>query len=125
MAINTPYLGSSATPGNTTGTGLGINTSYLSTGLTELTSALSVWGKVEALKSVVADSNVSILGLADLQSGRTQAGLLSYATTASATSVVLPDGAFGIYAVGASAASLVYRSGNTTYIWSSTSAKIL
>src|SRR5438876_3579212 len=52
MAMNTPYLGSSA---SAAGAGSGVsnlNTSYISTGLTEITSALSVWGPVTFLSSI-------------------------------------------------------------------------
>lgn len=53
MAMNTPYLGSSATvPAN-------LNTSYLSTGLTEITSALSVWGPVTFLGTMPQFSTIS------------------------------------------------------------------
>lgn len=53
MAMNTPYLGSSATvPAN-------LNTSYISTGLTEVTSALSVWGPVTFLGTMPQFSTVS------------------------------------------------------------------
>ena len=56
------------------------------------------------------------------------ATLLSKATTASVTSLVVGDGELMItdVAVGANAAAvLAFRSGNTTYRWSSTTATIV
>lgn len=145
MAMNTPYLGSSATvPAN-------LNTSYISTGLTEITSALSVWGPVNFLSGVISlstttttfssisvgpgaltgngqfnsGSSASFKGFVDFNSTRTQAGLLSYQTTASATSLNLPDGAFGIYFESVTSCRLCFRSGATTYTWIATTGAIL
>lgn len=141
MAMNTPYLGSSATvPGN-------LNTSYLSTGLTEVTSALSVWGPVTFLGTMpqfstisasvgtftsnvsiggtlTVKSNISALGGLDA-SQTTQSKFLSYQTTASATSLILPDGAFGVYFESVTSCRLCFRSGVTTYTWIATTGAVL
>ena len=101
MAMNTPYLGNSLSAVSN------VNTPMIRTGLTELTS------------------NVSLPGFVDVNSGLTQAELLSYATTASATSAILPDGAFGVYFRSATSARLVYRSGATTYTWIATTGAVL
>ena len=86
---------------------LNVNTPMIRTGLTELIS------------------NVSLPGLTDLQSARTQSGTLSYATTASATSTILPDGAFGVYFQSVTSARLCFRSGATTYTWIATTGAVL
>ena len=52
MAMNTPYLGSSASAAGAGSGASNLNTSYISTGLTEITSALSVWGPVTFLSSI-------------------------------------------------------------------------
>lgn len=63
-------------------------------------------------------SNLAVL---DLRKAR----VFSRTTTASASSAVLADGEFAITAIGASSAVLAFRSGNTTYLWSSTTADVL
>src|SRR3989304_743927 len=65
--------------------------------------------------AVTASSTASFIGVADFQSGRTQAGLRSYLTTASATSAILPDGMFGVYFHSGNSCRLCFRSGATTY----------
>lgn len=50
---------------------------------------------------------------------------LSRVTTASASSAVLADGELAIAGVDADSAVLAFRSGNTTYTWSSTTAGVL
>lgn len=57
----------------------------------------------------------------NLQSAR----LLSRATTASATSLIIADGEFAIAFQSVSSCRLVYRSGNTTYTWIATTGAVL
>jgi len=190
MAMNTPYLGSSASAAGATSGVSNLNTSYLSTGLTELTSSVSIWGTLQVMggggllvssgsitqtggtasfstllasvisttggtvsaTSIVASnlsttgaisgtagtfssitvgtglatlSASSLRGLADFQSTRTQAGLLSFQTTASAASTILPDGAFGVYYLSNTSMALAFRSGVTTYTIRATAASVL
>lgn len=141
MAMNTTYLGSSATvPEN-------LNTSYISTGLTEISSAVSFWGPVTYLQGVtgLTAANLSastatfttlvvtgvstLSGLAtatsgislgagsvfDGGSGHTHAGFVSALTTASGTSVLIPDGGFMFTNVSVTSCTLQFRSGVTTY----------
>lgn len=145
MAMNTPYLGSSATvPGN-------LNTSYLSTGITEITSAVSFWGPVTFLNSavtlsgsgnfstLVASSTGSIGGLLTATSGLSvgagkvvdgatlnpkTATYTSGITTASVTSNVLTDGSFMFTNVSTTSCTLAFRSGNTTYTFRATAATL-
>lgn len=90
--------------------------------ITGTTGTLTSTLTVGALATLSASS---MRGLADFQSGRTQSGTLSYATTASATSTILPDGAFGIYFQSVTSARLCFRSGATTYTWIATTGAVL
>lgn len=143
MAMNTPYLGSSATvPAN-------LNTSYISTGMTEITSALSIWGPVSFLQqapnfasglsisaltvsstatiggAITATSGISV-GAGKFFDGATlnpkAPAFLSGVTTASATSNVLADGAFMFTNLSVTSCTLAFRSGNTTYTFRATAA---
>lgn len=143
MAMNTAYLGSSASvPGN-------LNTSYLSTGITEITSGLSVWGQISFLNGspnftsgvsattgqfsstltvgglATFTSGVTVDGALNVNSNHTQANFLSYQTSASAASTILPDGAFGVYYLSVSSMALAFRSGVTTYTVRCTAASVL
>jgi len=88
-------------------------------GAATLTSTASVGGLA------TFTSGVTVVGPLNVNSQHTQANFLSYATTASATSVVIADGAFGIYFQSVTSCRLVYRSGNTTYTWIATTGAIL
>jgi hypothetical protein len=59
------------------------------------------------------------LGTLDL----TEAQTLVRSTVSSASSTVLKDGEFAVVSLAASAATLAFRSGNTVYLWSSTTAQ--
>lgn len=54
--LNTPYLGSSASVPAV------LNTSYISTGLTEITSSLSVWGTTSFLSNVTIGGTLAVGG---------------------------------------------------------------
>jgi len=153
MAINTPYLiGDLSSQSN-------INTPYIVTGATQLTSDVSsaetlfVGGNLilrGALQSASAisggaitgttgtftstltvgglttfTSSVTVDGFLNLNSQRTQSGFLSFATSASASSAILPDGALGVYYLSVSSMALAFRSGVTTYTIRATAASVL
>lgn len=98
-----------------------VNTAYLGSGQTTMFGA----SNVSILTGDLIASDVSVTGLGDFQSGRTQAGLLSYRTTASATSLILPDGAFGVYFHSGNSCRLCFRSGATTYTIIATTGGVL
>src|SRR5574341_1134121 len=103
-----------------------VNTAYLGSQQTTLfTSNVSLLSQGTLVASDVRTSNISIGGVADFQSGRTQAGLLSFRTTASATSAILPDGAFGVYFHSGNSCRLCFRSGATTYTIIATTGGVL
>lgn len=85
----------------------------------------AITGSTLTLSGAATLSASSMRGLADFQSTRTQAGLLSYQTTASATSAILPDGAFGVYFLSATSCRLCFRSGVTTYTVIATTGAVL
>ena len=84
-----------------------------------LTSTLTVGG-VTTLSSAA-----TIVGALNVNSQHTQANFLSYQTTASATSAILPDGAFGVYFVSTTSCRLCFRSGNTTYTFLASTGAVL
>lgn len=83
-----------------------------------LTSTLTVGGKITATSVVSAQNGLDV-------SQTTQAKFLSYQTTASATSLILPDGGFGMYFLSTTSAALAFRSGATTYTIRVTAASVL
>jgi hypothetical protein len=124
MAMNTPYLTS-----DTRSLG-SVNTPYILTGATAFNSDVSstgtlfVGGNALLQSKAVVTSNLSAQAFLD-NSQTTQAEFLSFNTTASATSAILPAGAFGIYFVSATSARLCFRSGVTTYTWIATTGAVL
>lgn len=147
--INTPYTNVGVTSfSNTSSAGtmwvndFVVRGSYTTTGAVVFGSTMSVTGAsslgvMSAAGAATFSSTVSIAGAtthtstasfrgaADFNSGRTQAGLLSYLTTASATSAILPDGAFGIYFHSGNSCRLCFRSGATTYTVIATTGAVL
>ena len=100
---------SAASFGGITGT-TGTLTSTLTVGgAATLSSTLTVGGLT------TFTSAVTVVGALNVNSQHTQATFLSYQTTASATSLIIPDGAFGVYFVSATSCRLCFRSGVTTY----------
>lgn len=83
-----------------------------------LTSTLTVGGKLTATSIISAMAGI------DASAG-TQSKIFSYQTTASATSLNLPDGCFGVYFESVTSARLCFRSGATTYTWIATTGAIL
>ena len=98
-----------------------VNTAYIGSGQTTMLgpSAVSI------LSGDLVASDGSFIGILDLQSGRTQAGLRSFLTTASATSAILPDGMFGVYFHSGNSCRLCFRSGATTYTIIATTGAVL
>ena len=131
--INTPYLLTGATAVNSdfssTGTdfvggnlivrGTQTSTGTVTGGKAVFTSTLSVGG------ATTLSSTATIIGALDVNSGHTQANFLSFQTTASAASTILPDGAFGVYYLSVSSMALAFRSGVTTYTVRCTAASVL
>lgn len=73
--VNTSYLGSTLSSSETAKGG--VQTSYLSTGLTEITSALSIAGVTEHMKAALFDSGTTFTGAAVFSSTLTVSGLLT------------------------------------------------
>lgn len=96
-----------------------------------LSSTLTVGGAITATSTASVGglttftSAVTVVGPLNVNSQHTQANFLSYATTASATSLIIADGAFGIYFQSVTSCRLVYRSGNSTYTWLASTAGVL
>ena len=91
------------------------------TGATTEVSTLSVGGAITATSGVSIGPGKFL----DAQSGQTHGAILSFFTTASASSVLLADGAFGIFNVSVTSCTLNFRSGNTTYGFRADTASVL
>lgn len=118
MAMNTPYLTADTSAQSR------LNTPYISTGATAISSDVSSTGTLFVGGNALMRSNTSMVGFADVSLG-TQATLLSFHTTASATSVIVPDQGFGIYFHSGNSCRIVFRSGVTTYTWIATTGAVL
>jgi hypothetical protein len=96
-----------------------VNTQYIGSGQTA-TLGVSAWSFGG---TVNVGSSTSLLPAvnADVRGAR----LLSRATTASATSVILNDGEFAVMFQSATSCRLCFRSGNTTYTWIATTGAVL
>jgi hypothetical protein len=96
-----------------------VNTQYIGSGQTT-TLGVSAWSFGG---TVNVGSSTSLLPAvnADVRGAR----LLSRATTASATSVILNDGEMAIMFQSATSCRLCFRSGNTTYTWIATTGGVL
>jgi hypothetical protein len=131
--INTPYLVNGLTginsdlsvPGTVFANSQTIRGTQTVSGAQTFTGAATFSSTVSIAGAVTNTSTASFRGVADFNSGRTQAGLLSFLTTASATSTILPDGAFGVYFHSGNSCRLCFRSGATTYTIIATTGGVL
>lgn len=109
-----------------------VNTDYLSTpsGDTTVLSDLSLSGTFYGgTQSAGAFTATSIVGTTIASSDFSTTGvggalISSVGTTVSANSVTLDNLELGIYETTVSKAVLVWRSGNTTYAWATSSASV-
>src|SRR5512143_240963 len=102
-------------------------------------STLSVGGAATLSSTLAVTSTATVGGLTtatggvligpgsflDAQSNQTHGAIKSFFTTASASSVLLADGAFGIFNLSVTSATLNFRSGNTTYGWRADTGSVL
>ena len=96
-----------------------VNTPWVGSGQTAIygVSSASFGGNVQVGSSTSLAPSIN----ADLRGAR----LLSRATTASATSLILNDGEFAVMFQSVTSARLCFRSGNTTYTWIATTGGLL
>jgi len=112
MTVNTAYLGTPSAA-TTVLSDLSVSGALYSN---TVASTGAITGTTITGSSTVAGSGLSIIGLV--------LNVKSLATTASATSATLGNNTLGLYESTNSAMVLVYRSGNTTYAWASSSGSV-
>lgn len=96
-------------------------TGATSLGVLTVTSTETVGGLLTATGGVLIGPGSFL----DAQSNQTHGAIKSFFTTASASSVLLADGAFGIFNVSTTSCTLGFRSGVTTYGFRADTASVL